>query len=240
MTTNGQRLAELAAPLKRAGLRRLNVSLDSLDAARFRALTRRGDLEAVLAGIQAARVAGFEHTKINVVVMGGENERELVRLCAWSWQHGLMPRFIELMPMSDGELFSSARFVAAAEMRALIEAGLGPLELDDARGLPGVGPARYYRVKSGPFRGGRLGLISAVSEPFCETCNRVRLSATGQLHTCLALDEARDLRVRLRDGSSDEALSAEIAAAVSVKKPGHAFTACGAGAPRKHMVAIGG
>jgi cyclic pyranopterin phosphate synthase len=142
--------------------------------------------------------------------------------------------------MSDGALFSPGRFVAAAEMRESLERELGALFPDDGKGVPGVGPARHWRVAAGAFAGRRVGIISAVSEPFCETCNRVRVTATGMLHTCLALDDDCDLRRPLRAGASDDELRALVKAAVSAKKPGHEFTSCGSGAPRKHMVAIGG
>jgi cyclic pyranopterin phosphate synthase len=237
MTTNGELLSELARPLKEAGLSRLNISLDSLDAGRFRRLTRRGDLSRVLEGVAAAAAAGFSHTKLNVVVMGGQNDDELPALCRFAWAHDLIPRFIEFMPMSGGELFSPGEFVGAAAIRARLEAAFGILESDSADGLPGVGPARYLRE---PKRGRQIGIISAVTEPFCDTCNRVRLSATGRLHTCLALDDDTDLRSLLRGGAPDEALWSAIERAVGQKKKGHEFTACGRGAPRKNMVAIGG
>jgi cyclic pyranopterin phosphate synthase len=236
MTTNGHTLAELARPLREAGLTRLNVSVDTLDPALFRAVTRRGDLREVLRGLDAATAAGFTGTKINAVVMGGINDREIARLCAWAWREGFTPRFIEFMPMSEGALFSPGEFFAAAQIRARVEDAFGTLASDDGSGVPGVGPARYYRAAGG----GRFGIISAVSEPFCETCNRVRLSATGQLHTCLALDDATDLRTPLRNGEGDEMLHARVRHAVFGKKPGHEFTSCGGGAPKKHMVAIGG
>ncbi|HEX4459271.1 MAG TPA: GTP 3',8-cyclase MoaA [Polyangia bacterium] len=245
MTTNGERLDELAAPLRAAGLLRLNISIDTLDPDKFRAVTRRGDLSRVLAGVAAARAAGFVGTKVNAVVMGGINDDELPRLCEWAWQHGVVPRFIESMPMSDGALFSArggsaGSFVSAAQMRARLEAAFGALAGDDGDGVPGVGPARYLRVTSGCHLGARLGIISAVSEPFCDTCNRVRLTATGQLHTCLALDDDSDLRTPLRAGASDDELARKVLFAVSAKQEGHRFTPCGAGGPRKHMVAIGG
>jgi cyclic pyranopterin phosphate synthase len=236
MTTNGHYLAELAAPLREAGLKRLNVSVDSLDHGKFRAITRRGDLSQVLRGLDAAEAAGFRHTKVNAVVMGGVNDNEIGDLCRWAWDRGMIPRFIEFMPMSDGALFTPGEFFPAAAIRARVEAAFGPISTDDGHGLPGVGPARHWRTA----RGERLGIISAVSEPFCETCNRVRLSATGRLHTCLALDDDTDLRGPLRAGCSDEALLQIVEAAVRAKKPGHSFTACGTGGPRKHMVAIGG
>jgi cyclic pyranopterin phosphate synthase len=236
MTTNGHYLAELALPLKRAGLTRLNVSVDTLDPAKFRAVTRRGELEVVLRGIETAREVGFRGTKINAVVMGGINDGEIASLCRWAWDNDLTPRFIEFMPMSEGALFSPGEFVSAAEIRARVETSFGKLAPDDAADLPGVGPARYWRVSDGR----KVGIISAVTEPFCETCNRVRLSATGRLHTCLALDDDTDLRNPLRGGCSDEELLQIVEAAVRAKKPGHNFTPCGTGGPRKHMVAIGG
>jgi cyclic pyranopterin phosphate synthase len=244
MTTNGERLVELARPLKRAGLSRLNVSVDTLDAEKFHAITRRGHLEHVLAGIETARDAGFVGTKINAVVMGGVNDDDIPSLCAWAWSRELVPRFIESMPMSDGALFVPGSFVAAAQIRARIAAAFGPLvpmnEEEAAEGIKGVGPARYQRVATGPRAGARVGIISAVTEPFCATCNRVRLTATGRLHTCLALDDDTDLRTSLRDGATDEELARKVLLAVSAKKEGHTFTACGTGGPRKHMVAIGG
>ncbi|MGZ3407609.1 MAG: GTP 3',8-cyclase MoaA [Polyangia bacterium] len=240
MTTNGERLVELARPLRRAGLTRLNVSLDTLDAAKFHAITRRGDLERVLAGVEMAREVGFTDTKINAVVMGGVNDDDVPALCAWAWERAITPRFIESMPMSDGALFVLGGFASAASIRARIEAAFGPLIADDARGIKGVGPARYQRVAAGRNAGAPVGIISAVTEPFCATCNRVRLTATGQLHTCLALDDDTDLRTPLRAGVSDEELAQKVLFAVSAKKEGHSFTTCGTGGPRKHMVAIGG
>ena len=240
MTTNGERLVELAAPLKRAGLSRLNVSIDTLDAAKFHAITRRGDLARVLAGVERAREVGFEGTKINAVVMGGVNDDDVPALCAWAWERSITPRFIESMPMSDGALFVPGSFVSAAAIRARIEAAFGPLVDDDGRAIPGVGPARYQRLAGGRNQGARVGIISAVTEPFCATCNRVRLTATGQLHTCLALDDDSDLRTPLRAGASDDELARKVLLAVSAKKEGHSFSTCGTGGPRKHMVAIGG
>jgi cyclic pyranopterin phosphate synthase len=246
MTTNGHLLGELAVPLRRAGLDRLNVSVDSLDPARFAAITRRGDLATVLAGIDAARAAGFRQTKINTVVTSGVNSDEIAAIARWSWERDLVPRFIEEMPLSDGALFATrGGLYPAARIRADLAAAFGPL-VPATPGAPGVGPARYLAVESGPFAGRVVGIISAVSEPFCDTCNRVRLSATGRLHACLAADPDAtdggddDLRTPLRAGASDDALLQRVRAVLSRKWSGHAFTSCGGGAPRKHMVAIGG
>jgi GTP 3',8-cyclase len=240
MTTNGERLVELARPLFDAGLTRLNVSVDTLDAAKFRAVTRRGNLENVLAGIEMAREVGFRGTKINCVVMGGVNDGDIVPLCRYAWERDLVPRFIEFMPMSDGALFVPGEFFPAAKIRARIEAAFGALAADDGSGIAGVGPARHVKISDGEFSGKRAGIISAVSEPFCATCNRVRLSATGTLHTCLAIDDDTDLRTPLRAGAGDDELAQKVLNAVTAKKEGHSFTACGSGGPRKHMVAIGG
>jgi cyclic pyranopterin phosphate synthase len=240
MTTNGERLVELAPELMRAGLVRLNVSVDTLDGHKFRAITRRGNLENVLAGIEMARTIGFRGTKLNAVVMGGVNDDDIVSICRYAWERDLVPRFIESMPMSDGALFVPGEFYAAQKIRERIVAAFGPLASDDGSGIHGVGPARYQRLSDGEFAGRRVGIISAVTEPFCATCNRVRLSATGSLHTCLAIDDDTDLRSPLRAGASDDELARKVLAAVTAKKEGHSFTSCGSSGPRKHMVAIGG
>ncbi len=239
MTTNGHVLAELAAPLRRAGLRRLNVSLDTLEPLRFKQITRWGDLARVLDGIEAAREAGFTGTKINVVALAGFNDHELPRLAEWSWSRALVPRYIEWMPMGGGELFAPGSFLAAASIRRLLEQALGRFVPDDGAGLPGVGPARYLRRESGA-PGERVGVISPVTEQFCDTCNRVRLSSTGKLHTCLARDEELDLRAPLRAGGTVDELIDRVRAALALKVRGHDFTPSGCGGPRKHMVAIGG
>lgn len=236
LTTNGHLLDKLAEPLVRAGLAGLNVSLDTLDAERFKALTRRGDLDRVLHGIDAALAVGLP-VKLNVVALGGVNDHETVALCEYSWARGIVPRFIEHMPMSDGALYSPRRLFTAAEIRARIEAELGPLEADSSVGGGHLyGPARYWRTRDG----NKVGIISAMSENFCSTCNRVRLTATGELHTCLAYDDAENLRVLVRGGASDDEIAARIRAAVSGKRKGHEFQTSGCGGPRKHMVSIGG
>lgn len=259
LSTNGERLGELARPLRAAGLDRLNVSLDTLSPERFRAVTRRGNLAAVLAGLDEARAAGFRHTKLNTVAMRGFNDDELGALCRYAFARDFIPRFIELMPMAAGSLFYPGTFLPAAEIRARLQAEFGELGPQAAAGaeaaLPGVGPARYTEVR---FAGKvhRVGLISAVTEPFCDTCNRIRLSATGQLHACLAYDDAIDLRsvLRAEDGAAATSPAATPAtpdakqrrlvalarAGLQHKRPGHEFTPAGCGGPQKHMVSIGG
>jgi GTP 3',8-cyclase len=238
MTTNGHLLADLAPRLRAAGMAEVNVSLDTLDADRFHAITRRGDLAKVLAGIDAALAAGMK-VKLNAVVLGGFNDsaEELSGLCQFGWAHGATPRFIEHMPMSDGSLYEFGRHVPAAAIRARIGGALGQSVVADQAGARPVGPARYFRLEPS---GGRFGIISAMSEHFCDTCNRLRLTSTGELHACLAWDDAHNLRDILRSGGTDGDLRGAIAAAVAGKREGHEFQIGGTGGPTKHMVAIGG
>jgi GTP 3',8-cyclase len=236
MTTNGHLLTDLAGPLRSAGLAEVNVSIDTLDPDRFRALTRRGDLARVLGGIDAALAAGLV-VKLNAVALRGVNEEELAELCRFAWGRGATPRFIEHMPMSDGSLYAPAQHLGAAEIRERIGAALGvDVSPDAARSALPRGPSRYFRA--GAL--GQFGIISAMSEHFCDTCNRVRLTSTGELHACLAYDDAVDLRALLRGGASDGDLAEAIAGAAAAKREGHEFQLGGAGAPSKHMVAIGG
>jgi cyclic pyranopterin phosphate synthase len=248
LSTNGHLLADMAVALKQAGVDRLNVSLDTLDAERFAAITRRGQLDRVLGGIEAARVAGFSSIKINTVAVKGFNDHELASLCAYAWERGLIPRFIEQMPMAGGRTFIPGELLSAAEIRAaIVESFPGnTLIPDEGGGVRGAGPARYWRLAGATVEGQndtagarRLGIISPMTEHFCASCNRVRLSAGGALHTCLAYDDAVDLRELLRTQGPPAVVSA-IRAAVSVKREGHQFGLLGLGGPRKAMVQIGG
>jgi cyclic pyranopterin phosphate synthase len=235
MTSNGHLLRELAAPLAAAGVSAMNVSLDTLDAARFRALTGRGDLARVLAGLDAAVAAGMR-VKTNAVALRGVNDDELVALCEHAWSRGAVPRFIEHMPMSDGALYATEAELPAAAIRRALEAALGPLVPADRAGRD-AGPARYWRV---PATGDEVGIISAMTEHFCDDCNRLRLTATGALHACLGHDDAISLRDVIRGGGSDDDVVRAIAASVTGKRAGHTFERSGAGAPHKHMIGIGG
>jgi cyclic pyranopterin phosphate synthase len=241
MTSNGHLLRELAAPLAAAGVSAINVSIDTLDAAKFRALTGRGDLARVLAGLDAAVAAGMR-VKTNAVALRGVNDDELVALCEHAWSRGAVPRFIEHMPMSDGALYAPEAELPAAAIRRAIEAALGPLVPADRAGPVAVhgrdaGPARYWRVAA---TGGEVGIISAMTEHFCDDCNRLRLTATGALHACLGHDDAISLRDVIRGGGSDDDVVRAIAASVTGKRAGHTFERTGAGAPQKHMIGIGG
>lgn len=236
MTTNGHRLAELAAPLRDAGLAAVNVSLDTLDAARFARITRGADLAAVVAGIDAARRAGLP-VKTNTVCLDGFNDDELWPIAVHAWARGALPRFIEWMPMSAGELWAPGALLEAAAIRSRLEAGAGRAAVAEAAPAgQGFGPARYHDLGEGR----RFGVISALSQGFCDSCNRVRLSAAGALQTCLARDDATDLRSILRGGGSDDDLRVAALAALGTKRSRHDLTREGCGGPAKHMVTIGG
>ena len=235
MTTNGHLLAELAEALAGQGLSAVNVSIDTLDPDQFATLTSRGDLARVLAGIDAAVAAGLA-VKTNAVALRGVNDTELVALCEDAWARGATPRFIEHMPMSEGQLYTPDAELSSREIRAALEQALGPLV---ARERPGAdpGPARYWMV---PGTGREVGIISAMTDHFCDDCNRLRLTATGALHACLGHDDAVSLREVVRAGGTDQDLVRAISAAVTGKRAGHVFERSGAGAPAKHMIAIGG
>ncbi len=233
MTTNGHLLAGLAAPLRDAGLSAVNVSVDTLDAEQFRRLTSRGDLSRVLAGIDAAVAAGLK-VKTNAVALAGINDGEIVALCEDAWRRGAVPRFIEHMPMSDGALYQEALGVSAAAIRRAAEAALGPLVPAQATRRD-AGPARYWALAADPTK--ELGIISAMTEHFCDDCNRLRLTATGELHACLGHDDAVSLRDVLRGGGSREDLVRAISVAVTGKRAGHELAQH---PPSKHMIGIGG
>jgi cyclic pyranopterin phosphate synthase len=248
LSTNGHLLSELAGPLRAAGIDRLNVSIDTLDDKRFAAITRRGDLRRVREGLAVARAVGFSSIKINTVAVKGFNDGEIGALCSYAWGEGFVPRFIEQMPMADGALFVPGTLLGAAEIRRLIEAAFpGGRLIPHAAATgsaEGAGPARYWQLEGGQgvadARGPRLvGLITPMTEHFCDTCNRVRLSSSGALHACLAHDDAVDLRgVLHREGAAG--VTAAIRQALAGKRDGHEFQLVGLGGPRKSMVQIGG
>jgi cyclic pyranopterin phosphate synthase len=221
LTTNGQALAELAAPLRAAGATRVNVSLDTLDPARLLELSgRAASLPRITAGIAAAGAAGFASVKLNVVVMGGVNDGELGELARFGWRHGAIVRFIELMPFGRGVP------VPLAEVRRrLVEQGLR-LEPDATRGW---GPASHMRAfgEGAPPEGGLLGFIGAMTENFCEGCNRVRVAADGSLRACLGGRSQVSLKGLLRDGTGDEGIAAAIVEALAQKAERHEMGAEG-------------
>jgi cyclic pyranopterin phosphate synthase len=218
MTTNGSRLAELARPLAQVGLRGVNVSIDSLDPERFREITRGGVLARVLAGIHAARDAGLE-VKLNIVPLGGVNDHEAGELVDWAWGLGITPRFIELMPLGEASRLPSERFVSHAQI--IERLGTRLTRSAAGRGVTGQGPARYLQADDGSGR--EVGFITAVSDEFCGSCNRVRLTARGELRACLASRSAVSLRDSLRAGASDQELAWLIHRALGTKLAGHFF-----------------
>jgi len=239
MTTNGERLAEIAGPLAQAGLAGLTVSIDSFDAERFRQITRRGDLGRVLQGIDAAIAHGLA-PKLNTVAIRGFNDDELADIVRYAWERELVPRFIEVMPMAKGALYIPGELMPAAAIREQLARELGAAVVADrGEGVRGLGPATYWRIDGGPHHGRRFGLIAAMTENFCSTCNRLRLSATGQLHACLARDESGDLRAAVRSGG-EGALERAVRQLLGRKEDGHRFELDGTGGPTKAMISIGG
>lgn len=215
LSTNATRLARHAEALRRAGVRRVNISLDTLDPARFRAITG-GRLEKVLEGIEAARSAGFAPIKINMVVMRGVNDDEVEAMVEFCLAHGFTLRFIETMPMGETGRHASDRYIDLETIRRRLARRF---ELLPGM-MPGGGPARYVQVAGTDLR---IGFITPISRHFCATCNRVRLSADGTLHLCLGQEHSLPLRPLLRDGASDAELAAAIRAAVARKPERHEF-----------------
>ncbi|HEY8002700.1 MAG TPA: GTP 3',8-cyclase MoaA [Phenylobacterium sp.] len=234
LTTNGTRLAEFAEPLARAGVRRINVSLDTLKPDLFRALTRGGDLAKVLAGIEAAQAAGLR-VKVNAVALKDDNAAELPDLIRWAHARGADMTLIETMPMGEVEADRTDQYLSLATLRAELESFWTLTDLPLSTG----GPARYVEVAE---TGGRLGFITPLSHNFCEACNRVRLTCTGTLHTCLGQEDSADLRAVLRAGASDADLSEAIRTAVDAKPKGHDFHIERASRPAvaRHMSTTGG
>jgi len=216
MTTNGLLLPELAYPLKQAGLDRVNISIDTLDPEKFHAITRWGRLEDVWAGIAAAEAAGLDPIKLNCVVTRGFNEEDVVDLARLTLEHPWDVRFIELMPFGGVAEFAQSAVVKSEETRARIEAALGPLH--EVSPYDMRDPARSYRLTGAK---GTLGFIDTVSNPFCEGCGRIRLTADGKLRLCLLRDKEVDLLTPLRDGADEEKLAAIITEAVWHKPWGH-------------------
>jgi cyclic pyranopterin phosphate synthase len=216
LTTNAIRLAELARPLAEAGLDSINVSLDSLDPAKFQQITRRGDLEEVWRGIEAAEVTSLRPIKLNCVVTRGFNDRDVVDLARLTLTRPWEIRFIELMPLGKVADFQQSQVVPSAETRAIIEAALG--SLTPVPGHNGHDPARPYRLDGAC---GQLGFISSITEPFCQGCTRLRLTADGKLRLCLLRDDEVDLLTPLRAGADFVTLRQLMAEAAYRKPWGH-------------------
>ena len=234
LTTNGTRLAEFAPDLARHGVRRVNVSMDTLKPDLFRKLTRGGDIAKVIAGIEAAQAAGIA-VKVNAVALADSNAAELPDLIAWAHARGADMTLIEAMPMGEVDVDRTDEFLSLKEVRRELESFWTLTDSSHATG----GPARYVTVEE---TGGRLGFITPLSHNFCEACNRVRLTCTGTLHTCLGREDASDLRAVIRAGANDAELIDAIRLAVDAKPQGHDFQIARNAAPSvsRHMSTTGG
>jgi len=235
LTTNGVLLARHAEALYGAGLRRLNVHLDTLDRERFLRITRRDDLDKVLEGIEAARRLGFGPIKINAVAVKNLLEPDLVPLARFGREHGIEIRFIEFMPLDSQGIWARNSVLTADEMIETLSREIAPLvEIPD--GDPRA-PATEYRFADGI---GRIGFIASVSRPFCLNCNRIRLTSDGKLRYCLFAIEETDVKTLLRNGAPDEEIAATIRATVHKKWIGHEINSSQFVAPPRPMYAIGG
>jgi GTP 3',8-cyclase len=215
LTTNGSQLQKYAPELKTNGINRINVSLDTLDAGKFRAITRWGDLDKVVAGIDAAQAAGLQ-IKINAVALKGVNDDEIANLLEWAHGRGMDLTVIEVMPLGDVDASRLDQYLPLSMVRARLSERFTLEDIDFHTG----GPARYARVKE---TGGRLGFITPLTHNFCESCNRVRITCTGTLYMCLGQNDVADLRSPLRASESDELLHAAIDEAITRKPKGHDF-----------------
>jgi len=234
MTTNGILLAQHAEQLKAAGLMRLNVSIDTLDPEKFRLATGRDALGDVLAGIAAARRAGFRRIKLNALAIRGRSEEDVVPLARFAREQGLTLRFIEFMPLDGCRQWQPGQVLSAAEILDLLAAEFGPLEpvSDD-----GSAAAREYRFSDG---GDRIGVVPSVSRPFCDRCNRLRLTSDGRLRNCLFAVEGTEVRELLRGGASDERIAEAVREAVRQKLPARGSSDASFARTRRTMHEIGG
>ena len=234
ITTNGLKLVSMAKPLREAGLKRINVSLDTLQRERFHRIARRDRFDEVIAGIDAARAAGLSPIKINTVLMRGFNEDEAVPLAGWARVNDYELRFIEWMPLDFQHSWSREKLVPASEILAQIHAAF-PIERVAAQD-PSA-PASLYRYLDGR---GRVGVIASVTRPFCGHCDRIRLTADGQIRTCLFALREYDFRKQMRAGASDAEIADLLRAAVWRKEPGHLINSPFFEQPTRGMSAIGG
>jgi cyclic pyranopterin phosphate synthase len=235
LTTNGSQLSKYAGVLADAGVKRINVSLDTLDNGKFAAITRRGDLSKVLAGLDAAQDAGLQ-IKINTVALKGINDAELPAMIEWAHGRGFDFTVIEVMPMGETGENRMDSYLPLSELRERLATRWSLTDLPDRTG----GPARYVRVEE---TGGRLGFITPLTHNFCEGCNRVRVTCTGEIYTCLGQEGSADLRAPLRASESDEALHRALDNAIARKPKGHDFAVKDGemtGALARHMSHTGG
>ena len=235
LTTNGILLEEQAQALKDAGLLRINISLDALTEETFRRIARRDGLDRVLAGIHAARRVGFERIRLNAVAIKGITEPEIVPLARFAREQGMEMRFIEFMPLDAEQHWEHDQVLSGEEIRSQIEEAIGPLE-PATRPDPSQ-PATDFRFTDGS---GTIGFINPVSQPFCEDCNRLRITAEGQIRNCLFSTVEWDARSLLRGGGTDQELAELIRDCVRAKKPGHGIDSSDFVRPERAMYQIGG
>lgn len=233
LTTNALRLPTLAEPLRQAGLSRVNISLDTLQPERFKALSRRDRFEETMAGIDAADEAGFHPVKINTVLMRGANDDEPVALLRWALERGFELRFIEQMPLDGGHEWQRSDMITGAE---ILEELRTEFTLTEVPGR-GAAPAELFHVDGGPAK---VGVIASVTMPFCGACDRLRLTADGQLRSCLFAQGETDLRTPLRESGDPEEIVDLIHTCLAGKKPGHGINEPGFLQPPRPMSAIGG
>jgi cyclic pyranopterin phosphate synthase len=236
LTTNGIGLITQAKDLYDAGLRRINVSLDTLDEAKFEQMTRRKVLSRVLAGLQEAQRCGFDPIKVNAVAMKGFTDDEVVDLAKFARDNSYQLRFIEFMPLDADDIWGRNMFIPGKEIIGKIGA-IYPLNPVEMNGDAKHDPAKLYQFEDGK---GDVGFISSVTEPFCEQCNRIRLTADGQLRTCLFSITETDLLTSLRAGDPDETIGNLIIEAVKQKEAGHQINAANFVKPKRNMSMIGG
>jgi cyclic pyranopterin phosphate synthase len=237
LTTNGIGLAQRAARLAQAGLQRINVSLDTLDQETFKRITRRPRLADVLAGVEASVAAGLTPVKINTVLLRGVNDHEAYPLLAWAMRTGVQLRFIEQMPLDAQHSWKRSEMITADEIRERLSADVTLVEDPDDRDRRGSAPAELFRVDGTDYA---VGIIASVSKPFCGACDRVRLTADGQLRNCLFARTESDLRTPLRSGASDDEIAEQWVRAVAGKRPGHGIDDPSFLQPDRPMSAIGG
>lgn len=235
LTTNGVLLTEQATELYQAGLRRINVHLDTLDRDRFHRITRCDELDRVLEGIEACRQLGYGPIKINAVAVKNLTEPDIIPLARYGRERGIEVRYIEFMPLDGQGLWDRERVLLAAHIRALLAREIGPLE--EVSDCDPRAPATVYRFADGI---GRVGFVASVSQPFCLNCNRVRLTAEGKLRYCLFAIEETDVRSLLRDGAPDAAIADAIRSSIASKWVGHEINSQSFVPPPRPMYSIGG
>ena len=234
LTSNGILLPQFAEPLRRAGLRRINISLDTIDEATYQKISRRSGVDQVIRGIDAAIEAGFEVIKLNTTAVKGVTESQIVSLVRFAQSRNVQLRFIEFMPLDTDKSWQSESVLSGGQIRTIIESEFGPLK-PVAPPSPSQ-PARDFVLPDG----GRIGLIQSVTEPFCQACDRIRLTADGAIRNCLFAAGEFPLRDRIRGGASDQELIEQFRQAVAAKAAGHGINDPAFAPPQRPMYSIGG